>query len=129
MQRALEDPRQVPTHSRLHIRTAREALLVIYATYLGLLPKITQRLSLAERQMLQSGCVYVSERDMSKVAGGEKQLKRFTDGLKWSQSKNRDVRSLPTITGTATEYAHNPIGVSFLRAAIRKSSRRVIHAS
>jgi hypothetical protein len=97
MQRFLDQPRQDPTHPCLHIRTAKEALLVIYATYLGHLPKITQRLSLAERQRLQSGCVYVSERDMSKSAAGERQLKRFTDGLKWSQSKNRDVCSFDTL--------------------------------
>ncbi|TFY83371.1 hypothetical protein EWM64_g637 [Hericium alpestre] len=72
------------THPALHIRDARDAHVVLEAVRLGILPLITRRLSVNERDHLTSGNVFVWEE--AEFKGG---LERWTDGRRWSQSRMR----------------------------------------
>ncbi|KAJ7358582.1 Gti1/Pac2 family-domain-containing protein, partial [Mycena albidolilacea] len=64
------------------IRNVNDALVVLEAVRIGILPLITLRLSGSERDELRSGNVFVWEE--STENGG---LVRWTDGRRWSQSK------------------------------------------
>lgn len=70
------------THPSLHLRDARDALVVFEAVRIGVLPLIKRRLTSDERDQLSSGNVFVWEEAEHK--GG---LERWTDGRRWSQSR------------------------------------------
>ncbi|CAK5276856.1 unnamed protein product [Mycena citricolor] len=70
------------THPALHIRNVSDALVVVEAVRRGMLPLITHRLSIEDREQVGAGRVYVWEE--SAQEGG---LVRWTDGRKWSQSR------------------------------------------
>lgn len=72
------------THPSLHIRDANDAHIILEAVRLGILPLITRRLLVNERDELRSGQVYVWEE--AQDDGG---LLRWTDGRRWSQSRMR----------------------------------------
>ena len=79
---------QRPTHSRLHVRDARDAHTVFEAVRLGLLRPVTRRLNEVERSMyITSGAIFVWEESDDDLG-----LKRWTDGRVWSQSRMREVR-------------------------------------
>jgi Gti1/Pac2 family transcription factor len=78
---------QRPTHSRLHVRDARDAHAVFEAVRLGLLRPVTRRLNEVERSMyITSGAIFVWEESDDDLG-----LKRWTDGRVWSQSRMREV--------------------------------------
>jgi hypothetical protein len=78
---------QRPTHSRLHVRDARDAHTVFEAVRLGLLRPVTRRLNEVERSMyITSGAIFVWEESDDDLG-----LKRWTDGRVWSQSRMREV--------------------------------------
>ncbi|EIN07191.1 hypothetical protein PUNSTDRAFT_45659 [Punctularia strigosozonata HHB-11173 SS5] len=77
---------QRPTHSRLHLRDARDAHMVFEAVRLGILKPVTRRLNEIERStFIQSGAVFVWEESED-----DSGLKRWTDGRVWSQSRMRE---------------------------------------
>jgi hypothetical protein len=79
---------QRPTHTRLHVRDARDAHTVFEAVRQGLLPAVTRRLNEVERSMyIKSGAIFVWEESDDDLG-----LKRWTDGRVWSQSRMREVR-------------------------------------
>jgi Gti1/Pac2 family protein len=78
---------QRPTHSRLHVRDARDAHTVFEAVRLGLLRPVTRRLNEVERSMyIASGAIFIWEESDDDLG-----LKRWTDGRVWSQSRMREV--------------------------------------
>jgi hypothetical protein len=78
---------QRPTHTRLHVRDARDAHTVFEAVRLGLLRPVTRRLNEVERSMyITSGAIFVWEESDDDLG-----LKRWTDGRVWSQSRMREV--------------------------------------
>jgi Gti1/Pac2 family len=78
---------QRPTHSRLHVRDARDAHTVFEAVRQGLLRPVTRRLNEVERSMfIVSGSIFVWEESDDDLG-----LKRWTDGRVWSQSRMREV--------------------------------------
>ncbi|KAJ7097129.1 Gti1/Pac2 family-domain-containing protein [Mycena belliarum] len=74
--------KNVLTRSLLDIRNASDVLVVLEAVRRGILPLISQRLSVSDRDQLRNGNVFVWEE--SQTEGG---LVRWTDGRRWSQSK------------------------------------------
>ncbi|KAK1222749.1 hypothetical protein PQX77_014389 [Marasmius sp. AFHP31] len=72
------------THPSLHIRDAHDAHVVLEAVRLNILPIIKRRLIASERELLNSGNVFVWEE-----AEDEGGLLRWTDGRRWSQSRMR----------------------------------------
>ncbi|CAE6398538.1 unnamed protein product [Rhizoctonia solani] len=78
-------PRTKATHQRLHIRTARDAHMVFEAVRLGVLPMVTQRLSVVDCELLQPGQVYCWEQE-----NGETGIERWTDGRRWGASRARE---------------------------------------
>jgi Gti1/Pac2 family transcription factor len=79
---------QRPTHTRLHVRDARDAHTVFEAVRQGLLQPVTRRLNEVERSMyIKSGAIFVWEESDDDLG-----LKRWTDGRVWSQSRMREVR-------------------------------------
>lgn len=85
----LSPPRsmQRPTHTRLHVRDARDAHTVFEAVRMGLLRPVTRRLNEVERSMyITSGAIFVWEESDDDLG-----LKRWTDGRVWSQSRMREV--------------------------------------
>ncbi|KAI0063420.1 hypothetical protein BV25DRAFT_427505 [Artomyces pyxidatus] len=77
---------QQPTHSRLHVRDARDAHTVFEAVRLGLLRPVLRRLNEIERSMfITSGAIFVWEESEDDLG-----LKRWTDGRVWSQSRMRE---------------------------------------
>lgn len=80
---------QRPTHSRLHVRDARDAQTVFEAVRRGILKPVSRRLNEIERSMfIQSGSIFVWEESDDELG-----LKRWTDGRVWSQSRLREVPS------------------------------------
>ena len=78
---------QRPTHSRLHVRDARDAQTVLEAVRRGALKPVVRRLNEMERAMfIQSGAIFVWEESDDELG-----LKRWTDGRVWSQSRMREV--------------------------------------
>ncbi|QRW26464.1 cAMP-independent regulatory protein pac2 [Rhizoctonia solani] len=78
-------PRTKATHQRLHIRSARDAHTVFEAVRLGMLPMVTQRLSVVDCELLQPGQVYCWEQE-----NGESGIERWTDGRRWGGSRARE---------------------------------------
>lgn len=77
---------QKPTHSRLHVRDARDAHTVFEAVRQGLLKPAERRLNEVERSMyIRSGSIFVWEESEDDLG-----LKRWTDGRVWSQSRMRE---------------------------------------
>ncbi|KIM28903.1 hypothetical protein M408DRAFT_23547 [Serendipita vermifera MAFF 305830] len=77
---------QRPTHSRLHVRDVRDALILLEAVRLGILKQVSRRLNDAERSMyVRSGSVFVWEENEDDAG-----IKRWTDGCMWSQSRMRE---------------------------------------
>ncbi|KAI0323234.1 hypothetical protein GY45DRAFT_1376474 [Cubamyces sp. BRFM 1775] len=77
---------QRPTHSRLHVRDARDAHIVFEAVRQGLLERVLRRLNEDERlAYIRSGSLFVWEENDDEVG-----LKRWTDGRVWSQSRLRE---------------------------------------
>lgn len=78
---------QKPTHSRLHVRDARDAHTVFEAVRQGFLKPVERRLNEVERSMyIRSGSIFVWEESEDDLG-----LKRWTDGRVWSQSRMREV--------------------------------------
>ncbi|KAJ2121579.1 Gluconate transport-inducing protein [Coemansia sp. RSA 720] len=71
--------RMEPTY-RGYIATTDDALLMFEACRLGMLQRRTRRLCERERNMLDSGCVYVWDES-------ESGIRRWTDGKRWSPSR------------------------------------------
>ncbi|EOR04117.1 cAMP-independent regulatory protein pac2 [Wallemia ichthyophaga EXF-994] len=65
---------------KLFIGSTYDGLLVLEASRLGLLPRVTRRLKESERRLVQSGSVFVFDEH-------ESGIKRWTDGLIWSPSR------------------------------------------
>ncbi|KAI9592615.1 Gti1/Pac2 family-domain-containing protein [Syncephalis fuscata] len=63
-----------------HMRTLRDALMVIEACCLNILPRVRHRLSDRERCLVQSGTVFVWDES-------ETGMRRWTDGRSWSPSR------------------------------------------
>ncbi|KAI8056971.1 Gti1/Pac2 family-domain-containing protein [Syncephalis plumigaleata] len=63
-----------------HMRTLRDALIVIEACCQNLLPRVRHRLSDRERCLVQSGTVFVWDES-------ETGMRRWTDGRSWSPSR------------------------------------------
>ncbi|KAF8687609.1 Gti1/Pac2 family, partial [Rhizoctonia solani] len=80
-------PRTKATHQRLrlYIRSARDAHTVFEAVRLGMLPMVTQRLSVVDCELLQPGQVYCWEQE-----NGESGIERWTDGRRWGGSRARE---------------------------------------
>lgn len=62
------------------IATTYDALLVFEAARRGMIPRVTRRLNDTERNMVQSGSVFVYDEQ-------ESGIKRWTDGHSWSPSR------------------------------------------
>ncbi|KIY64711.1 hypothetical protein CYLTODRAFT_328510, partial [Cylindrobasidium torrendii FP15055 ss-10] len=63
------------------VETTLQALHLVYAARMGVIPRITRRLNEAEREALtRSGAVFIFSVD-------ESGIKRWTDGLVWSPSR------------------------------------------
>ncbi|KAF9030809.1 hypothetical protein BDZ89DRAFT_949258 [Hymenopellis radicata] len=77
---------QQATHTRLHLRDARDAHIVFEAVRQGFLRPVTRRLNESERlNYVRSGAIFVwEERD------DDSGLKRWTDGRLWGQSRMRE---------------------------------------
>ncbi|TIC06538.1 hypothetical protein E3Q08_00815 [Wallemia mellicola] len=65
---------------KLFVGSTYDGLLILEASRLGLLPRVTRRLKEAERDLVQSGSVFVFDEH-------ESGMKRWTDGLYWSPSR------------------------------------------
>ncbi|KAJ7582956.1 Gti1/Pac2 family-domain-containing protein [Mycena floridula] len=77
---------QQATHSRLHVRDARDAHTVFEAVRQGFLRPVTRRLNEMERSLhVHSGAIFVWEE-----CEDESGLKRWTDGRVWGQSRMRE---------------------------------------
>ncbi|KKK14260.1 camp independent regulatory protein, partial [Aspergillus rambellii] len=63
-----------------HVRTPADAIILFEACRIGLLPRVQRRLSEKERQLIQSGSVFVWD---EREAG----MRRWTDGKSWSASR------------------------------------------
>ena len=70
--------KRVTYHGRIH--TSSDAIILLEACRLGLLPKLRQRLSEKERQLVKSGSVFVWDEQ-------EAGMRRWTDGKLWSSSR------------------------------------------
>ena len=78
---------QRPTHSRLHVRDARDAQVLFEAVRRGVLKAVSRRLNEVERTtFIQYGAIFVWEESDDDLG-----LKRWTDGRVWSQSRMREV--------------------------------------
>lgn len=62
------------------VSTPADALILFEACRLGLLPRVQRRLSLNERQSIESGSVFVWDEQ-------EAGMRRWTDGKSWSSSR------------------------------------------
>ncbi|ODV98246.1 hypothetical protein PACTADRAFT_27055, partial [Pachysolen tannophilus NRRL Y-2460] len=63
------------------ILTPRDAIVLLEAARVGLIPKITRRLSEFERQkVIRNGSVFIWDES-------ESGMKRWTDGKSWSASR------------------------------------------
>ncbi|KAA1471811.1 hypothetical protein DENSPDRAFT_136771 [Dentipellis sp. KUC8613] len=80
---------QSPTCSNVRIRSASDVHRIFYAVSLGILPMITRRLDVKEREALHSGCCYAWE-DRGPHAITGLGIERFTEGRHWSPSRIRD---------------------------------------
>ncbi|THH18741.1 hypothetical protein EW146_g2278 [Bondarzewia mesenterica] len=80
---------QPPTVTNVFIRTVHDAHRIFYAVYLGVLPMITRRLDVKERDTLRSGCCYAWE-DRGPHAITGLGIERFTEGRHWSPSRVRE---------------------------------------
>ncbi|KAG7092653.1 hypothetical protein E1B28_008990 [Marasmius oreades] len=116
---------QEATHSRLHVRDARDAHVVFEAVRLGILLPVTRRLNEAERSIcIRSGSVFVWEE-----SDDEAGLKRWTDGRVWGQSRMREPylfydEKLPSDGGPGTDK-RSPI-IRFVDGT-RSSSSALVH--
>lgn len=63
-----------------HVRTPQDAIILLEACRLGLLPRVQRRLSEKERQSIRSGSVFIWD---EREAG----ICRWTDGKSWSASR------------------------------------------
>ncbi|KAL4871002.1 Gti1/Pac2 family-domain-containing protein [Aspergillus spectabilis] len=63
-----------------HVRTPADAIILFEACRIGMLPRVQRRLSEKERQLIQSGSVFVWD---EREAG----MRRWTDGKSWSASR------------------------------------------
>ncbi|KAL4810071.1 Gti1/Pac2 family-domain-containing protein [Aspergillus unguis] len=63
-----------------HVRTPADAVILFEACRIGMLPRVQRRLSEKERQLIQSGSVFVWD---EREAG----MRRWTDGKSWSASR------------------------------------------
>lgn len=63
-----------------HVRTPADAIVLFEACRIGMLPRVQRRLSEKERQLIQSGSVFVWD---EREAG----MRRWTDGKSWSASR------------------------------------------
>ena len=82
---------QQPTLTNVRIRSTRDAHQIFYAVARGLLPITIRRLDSEERRAIIPGNVYVwEERGASSEATGLG-IERWTDGMRWSPSRVRDV--------------------------------------
>lgn len=60
------------------IRSVHDAHALFEAVRLGVLPMVTQRLSIVDCELLRPGQAYCWEQD-----NGESGIERWTDGRKW----------------------------------------------
>jgi len=84
------DPIEKPTHECLQIRNTHDAAIVFEAVRLGKLPLIRRRLNVEEcREFIKEGAVFVWEEYdfIQGVDGSGGSFQRWTDRMKWSQSK------------------------------------------
>ncbi|KAL3482386.1 Gti1/Pac2 family-domain-containing protein [Aspergillus californicus] len=63
-----------------HVRAPADAIILFEACRIGMLPRVQRRLSEKERQLIQSGSVFVWD---EREAG----MRRWTDGKSWSASR------------------------------------------
>ncbi|KAI0273430.1 Gti1/Pac2 family-domain-containing protein [Gloeopeniophorella convolvens] len=102
---------QRPTHTRLHVRDARDAHTVFEAVRQGILRPVTRRLNEVERSMfITSGAIFVWEESDDDLG-----LKRWTDGRVWSQSRMREPylfydEKLPSDDARANDHASRSSG-------------------
>lgn len=104
-----ESRMQPPTAMGIRIRSVQDAHIVFHSVMTGLLPMVTRRLDTEERRAVRSGNVYVwEERGRHTEATGvstpslsyltvllislQLGIERWTDGIRWSASRVRDVR-------------------------------------
>lgn len=80
------------------IATTYDALLVFEAARRGMIPRVTRRLNDTERNMVQSGSVFVYDEQ-------ESGIKRWTDGHSWSPS--RILANFLVSTRVHGQYLHN----------------------
>ncbi|TFY73517.1 hypothetical protein EWM64_g10495 [Hericium alpestre] len=80
---------QSPTCTNVRIRSTHDVHRIFYAVYLGILPMITRRLDVKEREALRSGSCYAWE-DRGPHAITGLGIERFTEGRHWSPSRIRD---------------------------------------
>jgi len=79
-----------PTHACLQIRNSADAAIVFEAVRVGTLPLIRRRLNQQEcGDFIKEGAVFVWEEYdfMQSIDGGSGSFQRWTDRMKWSQSK------------------------------------------
>ncbi|KAJ7594435.1 hypothetical protein C8J56DRAFT_437429 [Mycena floridula] len=98
---------QPATCTSLHVRSPQDARIIFFAVQSNILPMVTRRLDNEERQMISSGSCYVSITRINSSSlsiffsqvweerGPHAELtgvgiERWTDGLKWGQSRVRD---------------------------------------
>jgi len=103
---------QPPTCMAIRIRSVQDAHTVFHAVMTGILPMVTRRLDTEERRAVRSGNVYVWEERgrhteatgvsistqvavlyLSDVLNLQLGIERWTDGIRWSASRVRDVRA------------------------------------
>lgn len=91
-----QQQQQQPTLTDVRIRSIDDVHRIFFAVHQGILPIITRRLDVRERQALVSGNLYVFE-DRGQHAVTGIGIERFTEGRHWSASRVRDASLSPRL--------------------------------
>ncbi|KAH9485084.1 cAMP-independent regulatory protein pac2 [Psilocybe cubensis] len=81
---------QPPTCVGIRVRSPLDAITIIHAVHLGILPLVHRRLDTDERRAIQSGSVYVWEERGPNAEATGLGIERWTDSISWGPSRVRD---------------------------------------
>lgn len=109
-----------------YCRSQLDCLILFEAACLGLIPRISQRLSEEERSEIKSGSIYIWDED-------EAGIKRWTDGKSWSTSRVSGpfliYRELEQVPGSqsSSKCSIKPFGLCKQSASITVGHNTKLH--
>lgn len=110
-----------------HIKTLEDALTLLAACELGLLPRVRRRLTARECEVIRSGSIFVWEEE-------EAGIRRWTDGMSWSASRvsggfitYQETEGKRVKTGTSASAGHKQKCHGFTKLSYSIITSRGLH--